>query len=128
MAMLEEILALAGLRLVAVDAAGVPVAPMREDAARDRAGRRYPAHVDLRAEGWWVPAGSGMTASAPAARRDSARRQIPQVRYDRGVWKRVLRRVQGVPQDHPTRGELAARVQARVQVNVVSSRATASLR
>ena len=45
----------AGLRLVAVDSDGSVVEPMRADAARDRAGRRYPSHLDLHAYGWWIP-------------------------------------------------------------------------
>ena len=41
--LVEQMLALGGLRLTMIDPAGEPVAPMREDAPRDRAGRRFPA-------------------------------------------------------------------------------------
>src|SRR5215210_5990817 len=57
LSLVEQMLALSGLRLEMTDADGVSVAPMREDAPRDRAGRRFPAHVDLDALGWWVPPG-----------------------------------------------------------------------
>ena len=45
----------AGLQIALVDAAGELVAPMRGAPARDRAGRRFPAHLDTRYgdEGWW---------------------------------------------------------------------------
>ena len=42
---LEAVLALADLRLVVVDCHDEIVDPMSEGAVRDRAGRRYPAHV-----------------------------------------------------------------------------------
>jgi transcriptional regulator with XRE-family HTH domain len=43
----ERILALAGLRLAVVDAAGNRVAPAPADAVRDNQGRRFPAHLDV---------------------------------------------------------------------------------
>ena len=45
----------AGLRLVMLDAAGDEVAPMAAGAVRDRANRRFPAHLDVRYgdEDWW---------------------------------------------------------------------------
>lgn len=45
----------AGLRLVLLDEDGTEIAPMRPDPVRDAAGRRFPAHVDVRHgdEDWW---------------------------------------------------------------------------
>src|SRR5918994_6574144 len=43
------------------DETGEQVEPMRDDGARDRGGRRHPAHVDLSVIGWWAP--SGMRSS-----------------------------------------------------------------
>lgn len=48
---LQQILAIAGLTLAAVDEAGARVPPMRGDALRDLGYRRYPAHLDLLATG-----------------------------------------------------------------------------
>lgn len=47
--------ALAGLRLGLLDASGREVAGMTPDAVRDRCGRLFPAHLDVRHgdEGWW---------------------------------------------------------------------------
>lgn len=45
--LLSRILAIAGLRLVVIDSAGELVDPVAEDLARDNAGRRYPAHLDV---------------------------------------------------------------------------------
>lgn len=50
LAVVEAILAQAGLRIVVVDAHHHPVMPMRADAARNHGGRRYPAHLDA-----WIP-------------------------------------------------------------------------
>jgi transcriptional regulator with XRE-family HTH domain len=46
-AMLERILALAGLRLEVVDGSGQVIHPMDPGAVRDNAGRRFPAHLDV---------------------------------------------------------------------------------
>jgi transcriptional regulator with XRE-family HTH domain len=45
---LQEVLAVAGLRLAVTDDHGSHVPPMRSDAVRDMAGRRFPAHLDVR--------------------------------------------------------------------------------
>ena len=55
LAQFQRLLTHAGIRLIAVDSDGAVVEPMRADAARDRAGRRYPSHLDLHAYGWWIP-------------------------------------------------------------------------
>jgi transcriptional regulator with XRE-family HTH domain len=45
----------AGGRLAVLDTDGAEVVPMAADTVRDRAGRRYPAHLDTRHsdDGWW---------------------------------------------------------------------------
>lgn len=48
LALLVEILALADLRLAVVDRDGVEVTPVPRDVVRDHAGRRMPAHLDVR--------------------------------------------------------------------------------
>jgi HTH-type transcriptional regulator/antitoxin HipB len=110
----DEMLALGGLRLGMVDTQGRTVAPMREDAARDRAGRRFPAHVDLHALGWWVPPGLHLSVEWVLARRRAARERIPDIGYVRSAWRDTMRRLQGVPDDHPTWDELVSAVETRV--------------
>jgi hypothetical protein len=45
----------AGLHLVIIDDEGTVLLPDADIEARDRGGRRYPAHLDVRlaADGWW---------------------------------------------------------------------------
>jgi transcriptional regulator with XRE-family HTH domain len=43
----EQILALAGLRLLVVDERGDEVLPVSDDLVRDNQGRRFPAHLDV---------------------------------------------------------------------------------
>lgn len=107
---LEAVLALVGLRLVAVDAEGEVVDPMSEEAVRDRAGRRYPAHADLRTAGWWIPPGSRLTARAGADERRSAALGDPQVYYDLGWQRDAVRHFYGVPDDHLTLARIVARL------------------
>jgi transcriptional regulator with XRE-family HTH domain len=82
--------ALAGLRLVLVDAAGDEAVPMAADAVRDRGDRHFPAHLDTRYsdEGWW---------HGPH-RYD---REQPSYTFDRDrrVRDRYRRRA-GTPEDH----------------------------
>ena len=103
---LLAVLEVAGLRLVVVDGEGAPVVPMREDALRDRAGRRYPAHFDPRGEGWWTPPGSLTGPGGGAAWLASRDAGVPRVTWDRGVWRAVMRAAYGMPVDHPTRTEV----------------------
>jgi transcriptional regulator with XRE-family HTH domain len=111
----EQMLALGGLRLEMTDAAGTRMVPMRDDAARDRAGRRFPAHVDLDALGWWVPEGLHLSVEGIMARRSAARHRIPDIRYEGTKWRSISRRLHGgAPDDHPTRAELVAAVEARL--------------
>lgn len=46
--LLCRLLSMVGCTLSGVDADGTALEPMREDAPRDRGGRRYPAHLDAR--------------------------------------------------------------------------------
>jgi HTH-type transcriptional regulator/antitoxin HipB len=103
-----QLLRLAGLRVSVHDAeTGAAVEPMRDDGARDRARRRYPAHVDLEVTGWWMPRDAMMTGQVLWWRARSRRWEMPSVRYHR-TWKHVLRDVHGTPVDHPARHQLVA--------------------
>ena len=82
--------AVAGLRLVLVDAAGAEVLPMADDAVRDMVGRHFPAHLDTRysEEEWWH-----------GPERYSRRR--PWYTFDRDRQRRdAVRRRQGTAADH----------------------------
>ncbi len=86
---------------------------MRADGARTHAGSRYPAHVDLRATGWWVPRRlRSMTSVEAFAWRDRSRRiGDPAIRYNASpFWKAVERELYGIPDDHPAVHQLAAEV------------------
>ena len=66
----QQLMRLAGLRGAVQDVeTGEEVEPMRDDGARDRRGRRFPAHVDLRVMGWYVPRGLDCTLDASRWRR-----------------------------------------------------------
>jgi transcriptional regulator with XRE-family HTH domain len=110
----EQMLALGGLRLEMIDAAGEPVAPMREDAPRDRAGRRFPAHVDLDALGWWMPPGLHLTVEWLDAYRRAVEQRIPRIRYEHSSWRGTKRQLLGVPDDHPSWAELVSAVETRL--------------
>jgi len=112
LASFERLATLAGLRLVAIDSNGSVVEPMRADAARDRAGRHYPSHLDLHALDWWLPPGVHMTAEFVEARRRALVEQVPRVRFEHAAWRDLLRGLLGVPPDHPTREELIAQVRS----------------
>lgn len=88
---------------------GEEVEPMRNDGGRDRAGRRHPAHVDLRVIGWWAPRDSGSTADFPAWQRRSRARRDPFVTYRTDPHRRRTERMLfGTPDDHPSIRQLAA--------------------
>jgi HTH-type transcriptional regulator/antitoxin HipB len=81
---------LAGLRLTLLDAAGCEVAGMADVAVRDEAGRRYPAHLDVRHgdEDWWY-----------AYHRYG--RRTPWYTFDRTRWWRdEVRARAGIAEDH----------------------------
>jgi transcriptional regulator with XRE-family HTH domain len=99
---------LAGWRLAVVDVSGKEVAGMADDAVRDLAYRRFPAHLDTRYadEGWWHDAHHWsraqvwFTYDVDRGRRDSRRQE------------------QGTPADHqlPEAGDSPAeRTAARQQ-------------
>ncbi|MDT0187767.1 helix-turn-helix transcriptional regulator [Microbacterium sp. ARD31] len=107
-AMVVEMLRLAQVRIdLRHRETGALVEPMRDDGGRDRAKRRYPAHVDLVVTGWWVPRDAMMSGQHLRWRARSRRWQVPYVRYHR-TWKYVLRRVRGTPVDHPAHHQLVA--------------------
>lgn len=109
-AVLEQMAALAGLRVVLLDGDDHPVPPMREDRVLDRAGRRPPAHADVIEGEWWTPPGSHLTVEGILARRESERLGVVQVRWVTGTWKRVHRAATGTPADHPTHADLVSRL------------------
>ncbi len=81
---------LAGLRLALLDAAGREVQGMGDDAVRDMAGRRFPAHLDTRRsdEGWW---------HGP----ERYSRPQPWYTFDRDrLWRDAGRAARGTPDDH----------------------------
>lgn len=110
----ERLLELAGLEVRLRDRASRrPVHPMRADGARTRGGNRHPAHCDIRATDWWVPAGlrTGTSAEAWRWRRRSREAGDPQVRHRTSpFWKRVERFLHGTPDDHPALHQLEAEV------------------
>jgi len=110
----ERLLQLARLRVTVRDEDGREVGPMRADGARTHGGNRFPAHVDLRATGWWVPRRlRAMTSVEAFAWRDRSRRVgDPAVRYHLSPFrKRIERELHGIPDDHPALLQLAAEVQ-----------------
>ena len=106
----QHLFGLAGLRAEVHDAeSGEVVEPMRDDGARDRAWRRYPAHVDLTVTGWYVPRGLDCTAEAGRWRRWSRARKDPYVRHHTSAYLRRRQRcVFGTPVDHPAQRQLVA--------------------
>ena len=87
---LEAVLALADLTLVAVDGEGEIVDPMSEEAIRDRAGRRYPAHADLGRSAGGYPRDSWLTPRERDEERRSAAAGDPRIFYGLG-WLRDAR-------------------------------------
>lgn len=115
---LVELLRLARLRVSLHDAeSGEAVAPMRDDGARDRAGRRYPAHVDLIVRGWFYPRGVESTTDIFVWRRRSRERRDPRVRFYTSPAVRYLERLMwGTPDDHPSDRQLIAEAQHQDEV------------
>ena len=98
----DRVLAVAGLRLAVVDGEGREIAPMSEDGARDRAGRRFGAHLDvgvLDTEGWPAHWGAG-------PRWDRPRNSVDVPTRARRDAKRALH---GIPGDHATARDAEAR-------------------
>ncbi|GAB3027627.1 hypothetical protein GCM10011376_17210 [Nocardioides flavus (ex Wang et al. 2016)] len=105
---LQQLLRLAGLgsRVHELET-GEEVEPMRDDGARDRAGRRYPAHVDLYVGGWWRPRGIESTADILGWRRRSRSRRAPRVVFHTSL-RHLYRLLDGTPVDHPAHDQLVA--------------------
>ncbi|PKH43557.1 HTH-type transcriptional regulator / antitoxin HipB [Nocardioides alpinus] len=105
---IQGLLVLAGLRAsFHSDDSGEEVEPMRDDGARDRAGRRFPAHVDLTVTGWWCPRSAECTADVLAWRTRSRARRDPAIRFHTSL-KRLYRLMYGTPDDHPAHHQLVA--------------------
>ena len=105
---------LAGLRLALLDADGRVVTGMTDDAVRDRAGRRFPAHLDVRYgdQDWWHG----------DQRYD---REQPWYTFDRSRHLRDRwRGATGTPEDHqqPQPGD-APRERTRARVEAARARA-----
>jgi HTH-type transcriptional regulator/antitoxin HipB len=96
----HRLLAAAGVRLVALDPGGEELAPFAEDSARDNAGRRFPAHLDVRPPDL-----------VPADRTTSPRydRPAPQGWYHLRLRRDAVREAGEAPRRHPTAGELQYR-------------------
>ena len=110
----ERLLQLARLRVTVHDEDGQEVGPMRAAGARTRGGNLFPAHVDLRATGWWVPRRlRAMTDVEAFAWRDRSRRAgDPAVRYHLSPFRKwIVGERRGIPDDHPALLQLAAEVQ-----------------
>lgn len=107
---LQQMLRLAGLHVSVHDGeTGEEVAPMRDDGARDRGGRRCPAHVDLTVTGWWYPRGAESTAAFLMWRQRSKERRDPAIHFHTSpILRRLHRLLSGTPDDHPSIIQLTA--------------------
>lgn len=107
---LLDLLRMARLEVVVLDDADEEVEPMRDDGVRTHGGSRFPAHVDVRVTGWWVPAHLETTMVEYYQWRDRSRvRRDPRVGYRRCRWRRRLdRELHGTPHDHPSLQQCAA--------------------
>jgi transcriptional regulator with XRE-family HTH domain len=111
---LADLLRRARLHVTVSDDDGQEVGPMRDDGARQMNGSRFPAHVDLRVAGWWIPAHVEMSmAEYGWWLRRSREERNPSVGYRRKLWRRRLdRELWGTPDDHPSIEQCAAQVEA----------------
>lgn len=106
---LSALLQLAGLTVRIHDEDGAEVTPMRDDGARDRGLRRYPAHVDLTVRGWWTPRGVELSAYYYVWVERARARREPRVRFTTCAWRRSIERMLfGMPDDHPAMHQLVA--------------------
>jgi transcriptional regulator with XRE-family HTH domain len=105
--MLARVLELAELSLAAVSEVGDRVQPMKRIAARDAAGRRYPAHTFVWPEGWWAPEGAETTAWMGHILCRSEDLELVKVRYSRW-WGASRRPTLADIHEHPTWAELVA--------------------
>ncbi len=100
---------MAGLELRLVTSEGQAVEPMRPDAARDRGGRRFPAHLDVDATDTWAGAEVWWLA---LRRQVHERDNRPRGQYFTGLMGLIRRSLLGFPADHPTQAALQAMVDA----------------
>lgn len=100
---------MAELEVKLVDSDGDEAPPMRSDAARDRGGRRFPAHLDVDAIDTWASAEVWWLAMT---RRTHDRDDRPRGQYFTGILGRIRRSLLGFPADHPTQAALQAMVEA----------------
>lgn len=114
---LQRMLRLAGVSTRFQDSAsGELVEPMRDDGARDRAHRRFPAHCDLIVRGWWIPRHlrTWTSGEAFAWRRRSRRSRCVRIGYRRSrAWKEIERELWGTPVDHAAQHQLVAEMEHR---------------
>ncbi|WP_084620650.1 helix-turn-helix domain-containing protein [Agromyces italicus] len=107
LAAFQRLIALAGMRVSVFDADGEEVVPVPQDAIRDNAGRRMPAHLDVRSP------------------EDVPRSKLADVRYDRAEptgWyhhraardERRSRLGLTAGDDHPTRSSMQAEARRRL--------------
>lgn len=124
MTAVQQLFRLAGLTSTVHDVdSGEVVEPMRDDGALDRGGRRYPAHVDLQAMGWYAPRGLDCTADLGVWRRRSRQLRDPRVSYQVSRYLRWRdRAANGTPVDHPARHQLVAEAVHLDEVREASSR------
>lgn len=104
--LLVRILGLAGMRIAILDRDGNEVLPVAPDVLRDNAGRRMPAHLDVRAPSEWP------TSALLSARYD---RSAPKASYHHRAM-RDRRRIAGesdAMQDQPTLSGVAQRERGR---------------
>lgn len=107
-AVLHQLLRLAGLRARFYRTeSDEEVEPMRDDGARDRAGRRFPAHVDLTVTGWWSPRRAESAAEVWLWRTRSRARRDPSIRFHTSL-RTIYRILNGIPVDHPSLRQLTA--------------------
>ncbi|NYE37929.1 HTH-type transcriptional regulator/antitoxin HipB [Nocardioides cavernae] len=114
---LQRMLRLARVRTSFHDEeSGEVVEPMRDDGARDRACRRFPAHCDLRLRGWWLPRQMRTWTSAHAlfVERESRRTGRVAIGYRASPsYKHLERTLRGTPVDHAARHQLVAEMEHR---------------
>lgn len=100
---LVQVLHAAGLRLFVVDDTGAVVDPMRSDAPRDAAGRRYPAHLDLREPSRLIRWELGRSRIRPT----------PRMIFEHRDLRDLRRSHEGMRRDHPSVGERSFRPRRR---------------
>ena len=117
--LLARIMDIAGVRLAVVDGDGVPVDPVPADVARDNAGRRYPAHLDVNPV---------EMASATYRWRPRPERRTPKAWFQLRAERDRRRAALDVVEDHPTVADLAAYRRLLFEERTARMRAQAAAR